>query len=93
MAERLGFKPSEMGEGWYVEATCSTCREVRYLGRQMMIHRAGNVPLRQIEPRLRCVARARTDKRGPACGGRMTMHPRPPPSSNTYHPDYRGDGA
>lgn len=93
MPERLGFKPSEMGGGWYIRAECKTCRESRYLGRQMMIDRAGDVPLRLIEPRLRCVARPWSNKRGPACGGRMEMHPCAPSWTNEYHPDYRPEAA
>ena len=84
MTQPLGFKPSEMGEGWYIRADCQTCRESRYLGRQMMIAKAGDVPVRLIEPRLRCVARPLSNKRGPACGGRMTMMPCAPPSQNAY---------
>lgn len=65
--------PSGIPPGQYVTAVCKVCGEHRYLTRAQMIERAGDVPLDRIEPRLRCIARPRSDKRGAACGGRMTL--------------------
>lgn len=60
-------------EGSYATATCKVCGEHRYLTRALMLEKAGDVALEKIEPRLRCVARPQSNKRGPACGGRMTL--------------------
>lgn len=65
--------PSQIPAGQYATSTCKTCGEHRYLTRALMLEKAGDIPLDRIEPRLRCIARPRTDKRGPACGGRMTL--------------------
>lgn len=43
---------------------------VRYITRAMVLERAGDVPFKRIETRLRCVARP-GNKHGPACGGAM----------------------
>ncbi len=45
---------------------------MRYVTRAMMLERAGDVPFKRIENRLRCIARV-TDKSGRACGGRMSL--------------------
>lgn len=65
--------PSRIPPGQYVTALCKVCGEHRYLTRALMIEKAGDIPLERIEPRLRCIARTRRDKRGAACGGRMTL--------------------
>jgi hypothetical protein len=65
--------PSQIPPGQYVTAVCKACGEHRYVTRALMLEKAGDVPLDQIEPRLRCIARPRSDKRGAACGGRMTL--------------------
>lgn len=65
--------PSQIPPGQYATAVCRTCGEHRYLTRALMIEKAGDIPLDRIEPRLRCIARPGNDKRGAACGGRMTL--------------------
>lgn len=92
MLTPLGFKPSSMGEGWYITAYCQRCGECRYLGRQYMIEKAGDVPVRLIEPRVRCFARPLSNKRGPACEGRMKFEVTGPPAASDYHPDHNTDG-
>lgn len=67
------FTPSTIPAGAYATAVCCLCGEHRYVTRALMIEKAGDVPLDRIEPRLRCIARLRSNKRGPACGGRMTL--------------------
>lgn len=67
------FTPSTIPAGAYATAVCSRCGEHRYVTRALMIEKAGDVPLSRIEPRLRCIARPQSNKRGPACGGRMTL--------------------
>jgi hypothetical protein len=68
----MGFTPSTLPAETFVVATCTVCGGTRYPSRALMIEKAGDVPLERIEPRLRCIER-RGDKRGPACGGRMTI--------------------
>lgn len=92
MRDDLAFRPSEMGAGWYIRADCRVCGESRYFGPALLTEKAGDVPLNRIEPRVRCVARPRLNKRGPACGGRMLMHPCPPLASNEYHPHHGKPG-
>lgn len=72
MADAFPWTPSTLPEGSYVYAVCKTCREVRYITRAMVLARAGDVPFKSIETRLRCVARPE-DKHGPACGGAMAL--------------------
>lgn len=68
------------------------CGEHRYLTRALMIEKAGDIPLERIEPRLRCIARTRRDKRGAACGGRMTLGLDGPiahsPEANAAYPKF-----
>ncbi|MDQ7813878.1 hypothetical protein [Brevundimonas sp.] len=73
MTERFRIRPSEIPDGHYIVAVCQACHEHRYITRALMLEKAGDVPLSRIEPRLRCIARPRADKRGQACGGRMVM--------------------
>lgn len=72
MAGPFPWTPSNLPEGHYIRGVCQTCRDVRYVTRAMMLERVGDVPFSRIEGRLRCIARP-NDKRGPACGGRMTL--------------------
>jgi hypothetical protein len=65
--------PSRIPAGQYVTALCQVCGEYRYVTRALMLEQAGDVPLDRIEPRLRCIARPLSDKRGAASGGRMTL--------------------
>lgn len=83
------FTPSTIPAGAYATAVCQVCGEHRYVTRALMIEKAGDVPLDRIEPRLRCVARPPLDKRGPACGGRMTLTIDAPirPCLPASHPD------
>lgn len=81
--------PSQIPPGQYVTALCKVCGEHRYLTRALMIEKAGDIPLDRIEPRLRCIARPRSNKRGPACGGKMTLGldgpiTRPPEANAAY---------
>lgn len=81
--------PSQIPEGQYATATCTVCGEYRYLTRALMLEKAGDVALEKIEPRLRCIARPQSNKRGPACGGRMTLAlsgpiARPPEANAEY---------
>lgn len=68
----LMFTPSTLPEGQYVVATCQVCGGHRYPSRALMLEKAGDIPLDRIAPRLRCIERK--TPRGPACGGRMTIH-------------------
>lgn len=72
MPDAFPWTPSTLPEGSYVYAVCKACKEVRYITRAMVLARAGDVPFRSIETRLRCVARP-GGKRAPACGGRMAL--------------------
>ena len=72
MAETFPWTPSDLREGSYVYGVCRACRDVRYVTRAMMLERAGDIPFKRIENRLRCIART-DDKRGRACGGRMEL--------------------
>ena len=72
MADPFPWTPSSLPRGSYIYGVCQACRGVRYVTRAMMLERAGDVPFKRIENRLRCIARV-TDKRGPACGGRMIL--------------------
>lgn len=72
MADSFPWTPSNLPKGSYIYGVCRACGDVRYVTRAMMLARAGDVPFKRIEGRLRCVARA-DDKRGPACGGRMNL--------------------
>lgn len=67
------FTPSTLPAGSYVIATCQRpgCGGHRYPSRELMLEKAGDVPLARIEARLRCFERR--EPRGPACGGRMTI--------------------
>jgi hypothetical protein len=49
------------------------CGGVRYLPRSYLIEKVGDLPLLQIERRLRCVERPLSNKRGKACGGAMEL--------------------
>ena len=71
-ADPFPWTPSNLPVGSYVYGVCQTCRERRYVTRAMMLERAGDVPFKRVEARLRCIARPR-DKRGPACSGRMVL--------------------
>ena len=72
MPDAFPWTPSNLPEGSYIYGVCQVCRDVRYVTRAMVLEKAGNVPFKRIEDRLRCIARS-GDKRGPACGGRMTL--------------------
>lgn len=72
MADPFPWTPSSLPQGSYIYGVCQACRDVRYVTRAMMLERAGDVPFKRIEKRLRCIARV-SDKRGPACGGRMDL--------------------
>lgn len=72
MHEAFPWTPSTLPEGSYVYGICRKCRDARYVTRAMMLTKAGDVPFKRIEGRLRCVGRP-DDKRGPACGGRMDL--------------------
>lgn len=72
MPDAFPWTPSTLPEGSYVYAVCKTCREVRYITRAMVLERAGDVPFKRVEARLRCVARP-GNKRAPACGGPMAL--------------------
>lgn len=67
------FTPSTMPPGSYVIATCQRpgCGGHRYPSRELMLEKAGDLPLARIESRLRCLERQQP--RGPACGGRMRI--------------------
>lgn len=73
MREAFPWTPSNLPEGSYIYAVCMTCRDRRYITRAMMLERAGDVPFKSIEPRLRCIARPVSNKRGPACGRSMVL--------------------
>lgn len=90
--------PSQIPAGQYVTAHCKDCGEHRYVTRALMLAKAGDVPLSRIEPRLRCIARPRSNKRGPACGGPMTLALDGPvtqaPEANAAYPHFEvGYGA
>jgi hypothetical protein len=72
MADPFPWTPSSLPRGSYVYGVCRACKGERYVTRAMMLARAGDVPFKRIENRLRCIARV-ADKRGPACGGRMDL--------------------
>lgn len=72
MPDPFPWTPSTLPEGSYVYAVCNACKGVRYITRAMMLEKAGDVPFKRIERRLRCIARPE-NKRGSACGGRMTL--------------------
>lgn len=92
MTRKFGFKPSTIPDGQYAVGICLRCRNARYLTRALMLEKAGDIPLDRIEPRLRCVARPVSDKRGPACGGRMTLGLDGPilnsPEANAAYPSF-----
>jgi hypothetical protein len=73
MTRDFPWTPSTLPQGSYVFGVCQVCREVRYVTRAMMLERAGDVAFSQIEHRLRCISRPLHGKRGPACGGKMTL--------------------
>jgi hypothetical protein len=80
MSAEFPWTPSNLPEGSYIYGVCQACRERRYVTRAMMLERAGDVPFKTIESRLRCIARPQTNKPGPACGAQMTLElggPRP----------------
>lgn len=72
MADPFPWTPSSLSRGSYIYGVCQACGDVRYVTRAMMLERAGDVPFKRIENRLRCIARV-SDKRGRACGGRMNL--------------------
>lgn len=72
MEDPFPWTPSSLPRGSYIYGVCRTCGGVRYVTRAMMLARAGDIPFKRIENRLRCITR-RGDKRGPACGGRMLL--------------------
>ncbi len=72
MTGSFPWTPSTLPEGSYIYGVCRQCRGVRYVTRAMMLERAGDVPFKAIENRLRCIARPE-HKRGPACGGPMDL--------------------
>lgn len=93
MPPRPGFTPSTLPAGSHVVATCQVCGGHRYVSRALMLEKAGDIPLEQIAPRLRCIAR-NGDRRGPACGGRMTIRleavaSRPPEANAAILPPAR----
>lgn len=55
------------------------CLGRRYLPRSYLIDKVGDIPLFQVQPRLRCVERPPLDRRGRACGATMTLHFAPKP--------------
>lgn len=67
--ERLPFRPSEMAEGTWIEVQCERCQATRWIGRMEAQARFGDIPLRDIERRLKCTDRGR-GQRGRVCGGR-----------------------
>jgi len=71
MSEPFPWTPSTLPERSYVYAVCQRCSDVRYITRAMMLERAGDVPFKLIEGRLRCIGRK--EPRGPACGSGMTL--------------------
>lgn len=75
MPQPWWWKPSELPEGDSVIATCvkPNCFGHRYLPRAYLIKKVGDIPLHRIEPRLRCIERPRLNRRGPPCGGAMTL--------------------
>lgn len=84
--------PSRIPAGQYAIAVCRTCGAHRYMTRGLMIEKAGDVPLDRIEPRLRCIARPPLARRGPACGGGMTLGLDgpivQPPEANAAYPRF-----
>lgn len=78
--------PSTLPAGSYVVATCAACGGHRYVTRALMLEKAGDIPIDRIAARLRCIER-RGDKRGPACGGRMTTE-----LARAGHPDTEAKG-
>lgn len=91
MPSRFGFTPSTIPSDSYVVATCAACGGHRYVTRALMLEKAGDIPLDRIASRLRCIER-RGDKRGPACGGRMSIElvavGARPPEANAAWPNF-----
>ena len=75
MRRPWSWRPSELPDGSSIMADCDRpdCLGRRYLPRAYLIEKVGDIPLFQIEPRLRCVERPRLNRRGAACGARMTL--------------------
>jgi hypothetical protein len=71
--ERLRFTIDDVDPDLHVRATCERCREARYLTRPLLGAMAPGQLLAQVEARVRCVARPWSNKRGPACGGKMIL--------------------
>ena len=66
---RLWFSPSQMAEGTWIEVRCDRCQATRWIGRIEAQAKFGDIPLRDIERRLKCTDRGR-GQRGRVCGGR-----------------------
>jgi hypothetical protein len=75
MPEPFWWKPSEIPDGACVMASCvrPDCDGHRYLPRAYLIEKAGDIPLNQIQRRLRCVERPRLDRRAKPCGSGMSL--------------------
>lgn len=69
MSNRFWFKPSDVSEDQRIFFQCKSCRETRGIGRLELIAKAGDIPMRDIERRIRCQQRLRKPGR-PICGGR-----------------------
>ena len=66
--QRLWFSPSQMAEDTWIEVRCDRCQATRWIGRREAQAKFGDIPLRDIERRLKCTDRGRT-RQGPVCGG------------------------
>lgn len=70
---RLWFKPSQVAAHTRISGHCLTCRTVRPLNMGKLIEAGLDVPLIDIERRLRCRDTGPATGSGRVCGGRMEI--------------------
>lgn len=73
MRPRLWFKPSQVAAHTRVTGYCAVCSTARRLDMQELVAAGWDVPLIEIERRMRCRDKGPATGSGRVCGGRMEI--------------------
>lgn len=73
MPAPLAFTIDDLDADRHVVAICTRCQSSRYLTRPLLREKAAGQTLAEVERRVRCIARPRSDRQDQPCGGAMTL--------------------
>ena len=73
MSQPLAFSIDDLDADRHVVAICTRCQSTRYLTRPLLREKAAGQTFAEVERRVRCIARPRSDRQEQACGGAMTL--------------------